>query len=466
MNPRIKPSPTPPLASLSAAILAASLAAMMPSGCVAQRSGAPRVNKPVMGSGEFSRTEVSQKINADDLDRLTNAYADRFRTLMEDAVGSIVAGNPDAQQRAAAQGLLAVSTTSVYDIATNGDPFTQMLDLTVTVTLTSQVWIDRDRAVMVFGEERAQPLIASLRQARKEVWEISQRVFTQEQLTALDFLITAWRKQNPHVDDVAFVRFNDFIEGHADSVVADAAGGGGLFEPIGRAVDQARSYERLLERIFYISKRAPVLFSWQSQAAIDGLLARPEVVRTIGNIDATAANANKFVGEIPELIAREREAVFAGIDARMQQADGTLSKVQGVVDATAPIVKDVNRLAETADRMMDKAIVLAGPARTPDPAAPPSKPFDVADYQKLLAEASVTLREANELASKGESLAGSPAIKGLIDEVTKATEERIASVEEAASRVIWRATGAVALIAVLSFGLALAYRALSRQGNT
>jgi hypothetical protein len=38
--------------------------------------------------------------------------------------------------------MLVESTSSVYDIATSGDPAMQVLDLTVAVTLMSQVWID------------------------------------------------------------------------------------------------------------------------------------------------------------------------------------------------------------------------------------------------------------------------------------------------------------------------------------
>ena len=96
----------------------------------------------------------------------------------------------------------------------------------------------------------AQPAQDALRQARAEIWEIGARVFTQDQLSALDFLIASWRKQNPGVDDVAYVRFDDFNESRGSSIVAEAANGGGLFEPIGRAVDQAKNYERLIERMF------------------------------------------------------------------------------------------------------------------------------------------------------------------------------------------------------------------------
>ena len=433
--------------------------------CIGPGPGAPRASKPVTNSTDFSRSAVFEKITADQLDLLTNAYADRYRTLMEDAVGEILRDNEDAQQRTAALRMLVTSTTSVYDIATNGDPFTQVLDLTVAVTLTSQVWIDRDRATREFGEKRAAPLIAALREARTEIWDIAARVFTPDQLSALDFLIASWRKQNPDVEDVSFVRFNDFNDSRGHSVIAEAGQGGGLFEPIGRAVDQARSYERLFERMFYLSKRAPTLLEWQTQAAIDNVLARKEVGNALKNLDGVSKSIEKLSTEIPELLVRERETLLIEIDKRQEQINGTLGQVKSVVDATAPIVKDVNTLAGTAERIVGKVSEMAGPPKAPDPNAPPAKPFDVADYQRLLAEAGTTLREANALAAKGESLAGSPAVKGLIDEVTAATEERIASLESAAVRVLWQVGAMLGAVAVLVFALAHAYREVGRRST-
>ena len=59
-----------------------------------------------------------------------------------------------------------ISPAAVAELSASFVPahsFTQVLDLTVMVTLTSQVWIDRDRAVREFGEVRAAPLIAAQR---------------------------------------------------------------------------------------------------------------------------------------------------------------------------------------------------------------------------------------------------------------------------------------------------------------
>ena len=467
--PKIQNWPMNPTWFRTTLTLAAATA--LAGGCVVSRSSAPRVEKAVTSSTDFSRGDALQKIDAEELNQLTNAFADRYRTLMEDAVNEIITGNPDARQRALANRFLVESTTSAYDIATSNEPFSQVLDLTIMITLTSQVWIDNDRAAKEFGEARGQILIDALRQAREEAWVIASRVLLPDQLSALDFLIAGWRKDNPTVDDVYFVRFNDFNESRGQSFVAEAGAGGGLFEPIDRAVDQAKSYERLIERMFYLSKRAPMLVGWQSQAVMDDVLAKPEVGRTLGNldsvtksVDALSKTADRLATDIPELLARERQTLLEEIDRRQTAIDGTLVQVKAVVDSIAPITEQVQLIAGTGERMLDKVAELRGPVPPPDPDAPPAKPFDPADYQRLLAEASTALREANTLAAQGESLAASPAVKGLIDEVTKATQERIDSVEEASRRVIWQLGAVLAGVALLVFALAVVYREIGRRG--
>jgi len=439
--------------------LIASLAAMA-QGCLMTRSGPPRATKAASGSADFSREAVAGRINADELDRLTNGYADQFRTRIEDAVGELVRGNPSAQERAVAMRMLVESTSSVYDIATSGDPAMQVLDLTVAVTLMSQVWIDQNRAQREFKEADPARLIQALRATREEIWEIASRVYSHDQLLALDFLITNWTKRHPGVEDVYWVRFSDFGGSSRASLVADIAGGGEYYDPIGRAMDQAKSYERLTERMFYLAKRGATLAGWQSQAVVEEVLAKPEVSRALGNVDTLSRSVDeltksttRLTAEIPELLAREREAVFAELDRRQKAIDASLASVKGVLDSAAPIVRDVNTLAETSERMIGKVAEIKGPV---DPDAPPGKPFDPDDYTRLLAQASGTIRDASDLA-------GSPAIKTILDDVNRATDERIRRAEDAVVRVVWLAGGVSAGLIALLFAGAVAYRRMGRS---
>ncbi|MFM7052318.1 MAG: hypothetical protein ACKOYN_09325 [Planctomycetota bacterium] len=485
--------------TLAAATLAL---ACTPMACQQASRTGPRRTSAVTSSMDLGRSEVGDRIGAEELDSLCNAYADRFRTLLEDAVHGIVENNPNARQRAAAQRLLVEGTSSIYDIATNGDPFSQVLDMTICVTLISRVWIEEDRAERVFEPDRqkAELLMQALRTARTEIWDIAALVLTQDRLSALDFMIEGWRRENPGVEDVSYVRFNDFAADRGASLVAEASSGaGGLFEPLDKAVEQAKSYERLIERMFFLVKRAPTLVSWQSAAVIDGLLAKQEVQQTIGNLTSVTQSVerltkttDKLATDIPKLVTTEREAVFAEIDRRAKDIDEALAKakeisadatkvsadaksaVEGIQPALAqaeqtvkslePTLAAVQKLAETSERLLDKVAEIKGPPAPPDPNAPPAKPFDIAEYERTLREATTTLVEVNKILAQGESLAESPSVKGLIDQVTAATEERIDSLETAATRLVILVAGLAAAIVVLSFALAIAYRRMTPKG--
>jgi hypothetical protein len=455
---------------------------------MAPSRGAPRREKAVTGSTDFSRSAAGEKIGFDELEELTNAYADRYRTLMEDAIAEITKNNPDARARATAQRFLVESTTSAYDIATNGDPFSQVLDLTIMVTLTSQVWIDDDRATREFGADRAEPLVVALRQAREEIWRIASRVFLPDQLAALDFMIASWRRENRSVEDTSFVRFDDFAEQRGESLIRDVASGGGLFEPLNKAIDESVAYRKLGERIFYLAKRMPTLANWQTQALADEVLAKEETKRALANLDGVSksveslgATVTKLAADVPKIVADERTAIFAEIDRRQKDIDSALGQVnaiageaakaaadaRAIAEGVSPILGDaqktlaaaqptldaVQKLAETSERLLGKVAEIKGPPAPVDPIAPP------ADYQRMLGDATVALGEANRLLENADSLAGSKSVKGLIDEVTHATEQRIESLEEMVTRIVFMIGAIAAGVVVLAFALLFAYRA-------
>ncbi|MFM1824074.1 MAG: hypothetical protein RI967_2340 [Planctomycetota bacterium] len=486
--------------ALVACPLAAALALACAS-CAPSRSKAPRraAAQSSSDSTRFDRGGALEKISTEALEELTNAYADRFRTLMQDAVATMVDGNPSARERAVANRLLVESSSSIYDIATNGDPFSQVLDMTIMVTLTSQVWIDDDRATRVFGD-RSEPLVQALREARREIWDIAERVFLPDQLSALDFMIAAWRRENALVEDVSWVRFDDFAQARGESLVDEVERGGGLFEPLDKAVDQAKSYQLLIERIFYLAKRAPTLANWQSQAVIDDVLARQEVGDALANLDqvsdsvaALTETTTRLAADIPTIIEKERVAVFAELDRRQAAVDATLAEVATIATSAERAVADVRatverveptlaaaertlvtaegtlgaveRLAETSERLLGKVAEMQGPPKEPDPSAPPAKPFDIAEYERALVQATAALAEANALLARGESLAASPSVKGLIDEVTAATEERIAGLESSLTRLVILAAALGAALLVLAFALAIVYRKSAATGR-
>src|SRR5688500_20361937 len=176
-------------------------------GCAALREFAARTS-----SGEMGVPGSAGKITPAELDELTRAFADRYVGLLSSTCDAIKKNNPDPVQRREAQELLLNCASNVYDIASNADAFTRMLDLVVVTTLVSQVWIDDDRASQVFGE-RANVLVRALHHGRVEAWALAAQVLRPDQLDLLDYLIWDWRRHNPDMTRASFVRFSNFALG-------------------------------------------------------------------------------------------------------------------------------------------------------------------------------------------------------------------------------------------------------------
>src|SRR6185369_16186623 len=130
-----------------AAVLACSAWCLASGGCASQPVGPPKEPPRVIVPADGGRP-----VTAAELDELTRAFADRYVGLLYSACDTVKKDNPDAMQRREAQALLVDSSSNIYDIASNADSFTRLLDLVVVTRLMSQVWMDDGRCQNVFGD--------------------------------------------------------------------------------------------------------------------------------------------------------------------------------------------------------------------------------------------------------------------------------------------------------------------------
>src|SRR3954471_688519 len=220
-------------------------AACCGTGCASLRALVPAGMHTDLGGPAAGHT-----IAGAELDELTRAFADRYVGLLSSTCDALKKGNTDPVQRREAQELMIDGATNVYDIASNADAFTRMLDLVVVSTLVSQVWIDDDRAGEVFGE-RGEVLVRALHHGRVEAWALAAQVLRPDQLELLDYTMWDWRQHNPDMVHMPFVRFSNFAIARGKSATAEVLAAGGFFGNVGKAgqsVDEARL---LSERIFW-----------------------------------------------------------------------------------------------------------------------------------------------------------------------------------------------------------------------
>ena len=116
------------------ALLGVWIAALVCGGCAMLTRGpakdTPREVGPAdVGSTKGDLASGGPTIRSAELDELTRGFADRYVGLLSSACDALKKDNPDLVQRREAQELLVNCATNVYDIASNPDAFTRMLDL-------------------------------------------------------------------------------------------------------------------------------------------------------------------------------------------------------------------------------------------------------------------------------------------------------------------------------------------------
>ena len=158
---------SPPAGRLLLALLGICIASLVCGGCAAPDAGPAKD-----GPRQVGATDGNQPIGSAELDELTRAFADRYVGLLYSTCDALKKDNPDPVQRREAQVLMVDCATNIYDIASNADAFTRMLDLVVVSTLVSQVWIDDDRVAEVFAG-REELLIRALHRGRAEAWALA-----------------------------------------------------------------------------------------------------------------------------------------------------------------------------------------------------------------------------------------------------------------------------------------------------
>ncbi len=398
---------------------------------------------------------------AAELDKAAYAFADRYTTQLVAATDAVLQGSPSAEQRRAAHAVKLVSVSGIYDIVTNADAASKLMDLLMVVTLQSYRWIDEDMAERTFGK-RGEPLMQAMRTLRVDIWSVAGRVLRPEQLQQLDALILDWRKRNPHVDILSYLRFDE-VAGQRGGNPLDEIKASGLFAEIASATKVADDARLLAERAFYQAKRMPFLMSWQMEALLDNALVKPEVAQSLNTAETIAKSVERvsFVAEkIPQQVAKEREAVTALIEDR----NGRLAKLFGEVRSTTDSVHKVTETSERlAANLRDTAKGFTETTNAVDqllakhsgPPKPDAKPFDIEPFMQTSAHVNQTVAGLNTLLGSADALAAKKPWAAPMQDAGTLLGEQI-------DRVFWRAL----LLIVAFFVLLLAYRWLTLRWLT
>ncbi len=287
---------------------------------------------------------------------------------------------------------------TVIGIAAGGEPGSDLLDMVVFATLQRES-LEKDWAREVLGDQ-ADNLIKTQQQLESQIWEIAGDVLSKDQLQRLREAIRLWRKANPNQRYVSNVKFDDVATergaGQGAKGLQDESVG--LLAPLDAAVREGEEIRLMARRGTYLIQRMPPLLMAQarfvlheevSPEQIDGLM------KDVTGFRVSMTEAQKTLARMPDVIAREREAIFNDLDKISPVLDKSHTLTQGVRDALETVrqieiqypasgavinetLKQYRELAEVMDR------------------APPS---DMEPKIVLLHEVAHIAEELNQLAS-------------------------------------------------------------------
>jgi len=330
--------------------------------------------------------------------------------------------------------------TAAFQIAAGSNPVANAVDMIVLVSLTRRI-IEFDW-VPTYGQA-ATDLLRTFRSLEDQAWHLVDDIpgTTEEKKAEFDKILQAWFEENPGLDSAAFVRFTDVAGlGLGQKEAGVSPGLLGIFglDPLEGVDPAVREFEQtrvLAERAMYYAQRVSILIDLQMTAATARAKGTTEVRETLETVDQVGRLADalsEIVGELPETIAREREAAIAQVMAELysQQREmlALTQELRGALDAGTVTAQSLDELVKSTDRLMARF--------EPDPDAPkptgPSRPFDINEYTRTVTELAATAREFQALVQDVDAL--TPKITGPIE---LASERMRGLVDYAFSRVLF-----------------------------
>jgi hypothetical protein len=360
-------------------------------GCDTVRSFTPAARK-----AEETQVQLHQ-LQARNM-RFADVYVGRLIEATRHAEVSLA----DPGQRMLLSGWLLGQANAAYVTASGENPVVSTLDLLTLATLSRMV--AEDTIAPRFGEP-SEELVAAHRDLEAQAWLLASEVTDPEQQTTLRKLFVEWRKRNPTVDNVSFVRFQDFVSiMRTQDGAAGNAKSSGVFGLVGLdplagldpAVRQVEQSRLLAERAIYYAERVPVLMDLQLDLALNRLAAGPTSQKLLQQSGSLAQSAQRFatVAEgLPDTLAREREAFIRQLSNELVAQQATLTpmllELRQALEAGGVTATSVDQATRSIDALVARFTRQPG-----SPDAKPGKPFDINDYTRAAEEIT---RAANQL---------------------------------------------------------------------
>ena len=391
-------------------------------------------------------------------------FADEYAGGIGEPVQRFQVETEDAAERLAAQNWRLSQATSAYTIATGANPVTNALDMVVLATLSRMVM--EDSWVQEKYGERAVPIRDAHRKLEPGAWALVSEFLTETHVQQLHQVIDEWRERNPQVRAVAYVYFKDFARAVGHPRPGESQSAGSLFSFIGLdplstldpAVQEITQTRYLAERTIYYLQRSPKLLDMQIERLAYQIAAMPETrgaLQDVNRVSLAAEAAGNVAGQLPELLAREREAIIhqfmQELAAQQQHMLALVSELKGALEAGTATSDSVRGTLRGLDTLFDR---FQKKDTAPAPATQPRKRFEIADYANAAREFAATAKQLESLVLQLN--AGAPQVSDLV-------QRTVSDMRALVDFTFWRLVVLVLVLIAGVFAATLAYRFVGRR---
>jgi len=383
------------------AALPALLAALLCASCSTIRGMMPKQKQAQQQATELQQVQLE-----------VMRFADEYASRVGEAVERVQLEVVSPEERLAGHNWRLSQATASYTIASGPTPIVNALDMVVLATLSRMV-ADDHFVTEVYGP-RARPLQVAHERMEPQAWALVQGVLTSEQQQHLRQVIDDWRAKHPQVRSVAYIHFTDFAK--SIGRYADTERPGSVFALLGLdplsnldpAVQEIAQTRQLAERTIYYMQRAPNLLDMQIERLTYQLAVMPETKQLLADTDAfgaAATSASTLANQMPQLVARERQAAIAqvmdSLNSQQAQTRQLLTELRGALEAGTQTSDSINGTIRSIDAMMARF-------DKPKPAAstPPGKAFDIAEYAATARELAGAAQQLQALVVQLDTSAG------------------------------------------------------------
>ncbi|MHC5053177.1 MAG: hypothetical protein ACYTKD_00495 [Planctomycetota bacterium] len=327
---------------------ALSLAFLALTACVREQAVADRAQTP---------RRIPQAEIQDDIQRFSGYMIATLADTMRPLVTS-----DDPVLRLAASRHLAGSLRAAIEIATGPEPEVNLLDM-VTFVVLSRIVMDDYYLPELYGSQGEELREAFVRLERG-IWGIADQVLDEKNRAELLRLISEWRRDNPTIVHVGWVRLFAFSEIVGRAAEARSAKARGLLASMKKATETGDRALLLGERAAFLIQRLPLLAGTQLHVTSQTVLAELgfAISKSEGILDEIRG-LRPLVADAERLTEATRALVLESKDLAVT-LDRLFPTTEG--PSTLELTKDS---LEAASELVEKSLALTAAVKESSPAA-------------------------------------------------------------------------------------------------